>query len=59
EEFGSYVWPPSTKSSRHERPVDEDNHGMDALRYACMYVDSNDGDYSELDAYMARQLGHR
>jgi phage terminase large subunit len=57
EEFGSYVWPPGAKSTRHERPVDEDNHGMDALRYACMFVDVNGGDYTQLDAYMARQLG--
>ena len=41
EEFGSYAWPES-KPDRNgkEVPVDAYNHGMDALRYAVMHVDT-------------------
>lgn len=40
DEFGSYAWPES-KPNRNdkEEPIDAYNHGMDALRYAVMYLD--------------------
>jgi len=40
EEFGSYSWPES-KPDRNDKevPLDAYNHGMDALRYAVMYLD--------------------
>jgi hypothetical protein len=37
QEFDSYVW------SHHgggEQPVDQHNHGMDAMRYAVQFVDA-------------------
>lgn len=39
EEFGIYQYPrmAGDKAAREE-PVDLDNHGMDALRYLCMYL---------------------
>lgn len=40
EEFSSYVWPQAASGRTvKEIPVDRDNHGMDAMRYAVMYVD--------------------
>jgi PBSX family phage terminase large subunit len=41
EEFPGYIWPKGTDGKvLKEVPVDLDNHGMDALRYAVMSVDS-------------------
>ena len=39
EEFGIYRWP-TTRENRaeDEEPIDQHNHGMDALRYAAMAV---------------------
>jgi phage terminase large subunit len=37
EEFGGYVW--SNKSTK-EQPVKENDHALDALRYAIMYIDA-------------------
>jgi PBSX family phage terminase large subunit len=40
EEIESYVWPPGvTGKNQKEVPIDADNHGMDAMRYAVMRVD--------------------
>lgn len=40
EEFDSYIWPVGTNGkSLKEVPLDKFNHGMDALRYAVMYLD--------------------
>ena len=38
DEFDSYVW--DEKAGKRERPVDANNHGMDALRYLCMAADT-------------------
>lgn len=39
-EFGGYVWADGQDGKkRKEEPVDLDNHALDALRYAVMYVD--------------------
>lgn len=38
EELGAYIW---DKNSVIERPLDKDNHGADACRYACRWVDAN------------------
>lgn len=41
QEFASYVWPKSVDGRIvKEMPVDLDNHGMDAMRYAVMAVDN-------------------
>ena len=41
EEFGVYLWPKGADGkSIKEIPVDADNHGMDAMRYAVHYVDA-------------------
>jgi PBSX family phage terminase large subunit len=40
QEFGEYVWPRGQDGkAMKEVPVDDNNHGMDALRYAVAYVD--------------------
>ncbi len=39
QEFESYVW--ANKATK-EQPVKEDDHGMDATRYAVMYEDGDD-----------------
>jgi len=36
EEIGGYVWNDATKK---EEPVKADDHGVDSLRYLCMYFD--------------------
>jgi hypothetical protein len=41
QEFDSYVWAlPKAGHWAKEKPVDEYNHGLDALRYAVMSVDN-------------------
>lgn len=43
-EFDCYVMPPGSDNKNvKEVPVDKDNHGMDAMRYAVRYVDGNSG----------------
>lgn len=44
DEFPAYSWPES-KATRSDKevPLDLDNHGMDAMRYAVMYVDNPSG----------------
>jgi PBSX family phage terminase large subunit len=37
EEIDAYVWPPG--AANRETPVDRDNHGMDAMRYAVAAAD--------------------
>lgn len=41
QEFGEYVWPKAKdgKTTLKEVPVDENNHGMDAMRYAVARMD--------------------
>lgn len=40
QEFELYIWPKGADGrSMKEVPVDDNNHGMDALRYAVAYVD--------------------
>lgn len=46
EEFDAYVWkPPAEGRGPKEEPVDKDNHGMDAMRYAVMAIDGGRVDY--------------
>lgn len=41
QEFPGYVYPKVREGEpAKEQPVDKDNHGLDALRYAVMYVDN-------------------
>lgn len=41
DEFSSYVWSTNlSRSIKKELPVKEDDHALDALRYAVMYLDS-------------------
>jgi hypothetical protein len=41
QEFVSYIWPTGASGKPvKETPVDLDNHGMDALRYAVMFEDN-------------------
>jgi hypothetical protein len=40
EEFDGYVWTPGVDGkTKKEEPIDRDNHGLDACRYACAWVD--------------------
>jgi PBSX family phage terminase large subunit len=40
EEFDSYLWPKGADGKTiKEVPIDANNHGMDAMRYAVMYLD--------------------
>lgn len=40
EEIEAYVWPKGSDGKPlKEVPVDDNNHAMDAMRYACAYVD--------------------
>lgn len=41
QEFESYIYDPkpSHTAAAREQPIDKDNHGLDSLRYACMYVE--------------------
>lgn len=60
EEFDCYINDPSTTSKNaKELPLDKDNHGMDAMRYAVLRVDRNDGPYEPPDAEKARLRGER
>ena len=41
QEFDGYMWPKNVEGKAiKEVPVDKDNHGMDASRYAAMFLDS-------------------
>ena len=39
EEFESYVWDTRAGRPPREQPIDDSNHGLDALRYAVTYFD--------------------
>jgi PBSX family phage terminase large subunit len=40
QEFGEYLWPKGQDGKPDkEVPIDDNNHGMDAMRYAVAYVD--------------------
>jgi phage terminase large subunit len=41
DEFDSYIW--DTRAGRKEKPVDDANHALDALRYLCMEFDNPQG----------------
>jgi phage terminase large subunit len=46
DEFTSYVWPKGISGAvQKDKPVDEHNHGLDALRYAVMYLDIDTDDH--------------
>lgn len=41
DEFETYAWPKTSDGrSMKENPVDADNHGMDATRYAAMFLET-------------------
>ena len=47
DEFGAYLWKKkgargSNESSYDDQTVDKDNHGMDAMRYAVLYMDHHE-----------------
>jgi len=42
EEFPAYVWQPAREGKADkEEPVKDNDHGMDAMRYAVMYIDGH------------------
>ena len=40
EEFSSYVWKPNPQGTPTDMPRKQDDHGMDAMRYMAMQVDT-------------------
>lgn len=52
EEIEAYIWPKGADGKAlKEVPVDDNNHAMDAMRYAAAYVDSLGGTVQEDEAY--------
>ncbi|MCA9861186.1 MAG: phage terminase large subunit, partial [Thermomicrobiales bacterium] len=57
EEFPSYVWDTRQGQAKGERPVKEDDHGMDATRYLVAHFDLDDrADMSEVVNAYAYEL---
>lgn len=54
DEIDAYVWPQT--AGRKERPVDDNNHAMDATRYVVMHVDGGGTGFEAIDTEMAAQL---
>lgn len=54
DEFGMYAYPDNPRVET-DKPIKEHDHAMDALRYLCMGVAVEDGDFSELEAYERNQ----
>lgn len=55
EEFPGYVYPLAGDGKPvKELPVDLDNHGMDAMRYAVMYVDGKGNDTATTSQIVSR-----
>ncbi len=46
DEFESYVWDVRVAGNGREQPVKKDDHGMDADRYLCAYLDLGGGEVS-------------
>ena len=56
EEFASYTYPLAVDGKPvKELPVDVDNHGMDALRYAVMYLDGKTNKPASASRTVSRQ----
>jgi phage terminase large subunit len=56
QEFGSYVWPQGVDGKPvKENPVDEHNHGLDALRYMVMYLDGNIVETMTMAQFLAKR----
>lgn len=50
QEIDSYLWPKGIDGKAiKEVPVDAYNHGMDCVRYACLYLDKPPGDEDDDD----------
>jgi len=64
EEFDSYTWPKGQDGKAlKEEPIDDNNHGMDAMRYAVMAVDkrtppSEPDDPIEIEEAKAEAVAH-
>lgn len=51
EEFEGYTWDTGGGRRKGEQPVDRDNHGMDAIRYAIFWLDGKPrGEWGKSDA---------
>jgi phage terminase large subunit len=54
QEFDGYIWRPQTgTTAAKEEPLKEDDDGMDATRYACMYVDNPVANEADNYVYLA------
>ena len=60
DEFPAYSWPES-KATRSDKevPLDLNNHGMDAMRYAVMYVEDPTGSGVQVKHNAAKLYGSR
>jgi len=61
EEFPAYVWetPKTEETARKDVPKKKDDHGMDALRYACMWAWQRDYTFEPADDYAVGTWGHK
>ena len=56
QEFDSYIWPKGVDGKlSKEQPIDAYNHGLDALRYAVMYVDGPRPTREHIGSYSLRR----
>jgi phage terminase large subunit len=56
QEFGSYVWPKGMDGKPvKEIPIDEHNHGLDALRYLVMHLDGHIVDTMTMRQYLEQR----
>jgi phage terminase large subunit len=55
EEIDGYVWDTTGNQRKGERPLDKNNHGMDAMRYGVCYVDNIVGDVKAGDVVMGAE----
>jgi phage terminase large subunit len=53
EEFDGYVWDP-----RREVPVKENDHGMDGVRYGCIYFDDGSAGFETVPDELADALSY-
>ncbi len=56
QEFTNYVWPKGIDGRPvKEVPIDQHNHGLDALRYVCMHLDGATVEVMSLKQFMEKR----
>jgi phage terminase large subunit len=54
-EFEGYIWDQTAGKKRGEKPIETDNHGMDALRYMVYWRDRFEQDEGEPFVFYRRR----